>query len=57
MEKKKVTLVIPMYYEEKVAQECYKRVKENLNKLEKYEHEIIFVIFYFVKNIFKELPS
>ena len=43
MEKKKVTLVIPMYYEEKVADECYKRVKENLVKLENYDHEIIFV--------------
>ena len=43
MEKKKVTLVIPMYYEEKVAEECYKRVKENLKKLENYDHEIIFV--------------
>ena len=43
MKKKKVTLVIPMYYEEKVAEECYKRVKENLVKLENYEHEIIFV--------------
>ena len=43
MEKKKVTLVIPMYYEEKVAEECYKRVKGNLEKLENYDHEIIFV--------------
>ena len=43
MEKKKVSLVIPMYYEEKVANECYKRVKECLKKLENYEHEIIFV--------------
>ena len=43
MEKKKVTLVIPMYYEEKVAEECYKRVKENLDKLENYDYEIIFV--------------
>ena len=43
MEKKKVSIVIPMYYEEKVAEECYKRVKENLEKLENYEHEIIFV--------------
>ena len=43
MEKKKVTLVIPMYYEEKVVEECYKRVKSNLDKLENYEHEIIFV--------------
>ena len=43
MEKKKVSLVIPMYYEEKVANECYKRVKECLEKLENYEHEIIFI--------------
>ncbi len=43
MEKKKVSLVIPMYYEEKVAKECYKRVKECLNKLENYNHEIIFI--------------
>ena len=43
MKKKKLTLVIPMYYEEKVADECYKRVKDNLEKLENYEYEIIFV--------------
>lgn len=43
MEKKKVSLVIPMYYEEKVAEECYKRVRENLEKLENYDYEIIFV--------------
>ena len=43
MKNKKVTLVIPMYYEEKVVEECYQRVKENLNKLEDYEYEIIFV--------------
>ena len=36
MEKKKVTLVIPMYYEEKVAEECYKRVKENIRNIRKY---------------------
>lgn len=43
MEKRKVTIVIPMYYEESVANECYKRVKENLEKLEDYNHEIIFI--------------
>ena len=43
MKKNKVTLVIPMYYEEKVAEECYKRVKENLEKLKNYDYEIIFV--------------
>lgn len=40
---KKVSLVIPMYYEEEVAQECYNRVKQMLNSLENYEGEIIFV--------------
>lgn len=40
---KKVSLVIPMYYEEEVAEECYRRVKEMLISLESYEHEIIFV--------------
>ncbi len=40
---KKVSLVIPMYYEEEVAEECYKRVKEVLSSLENYEHEIVFV--------------
>lgn len=40
---KKVSLVIPMYYEEEVAEECYKRVKEVLTSLENYEHEVVFV--------------
>ena len=40
---KKVSLVIPMYYEEEVAEECYKRTKEMLNSLNNYESEIIFV--------------
>ncbi len=34
-------MVIPMYYEEKVAEECYKRVAENLKKLSDYDYEII----------------
>lgn len=42
-ETKKVTLVIPMYYEEKVAEECYQRVKKVLQGLENYIYEIIFV--------------
>lgn len=40
---KKISLVIPMYYEEEMAQECYKRVVNNLKKLQEYEYEIIFV--------------
>ena len=43
MKKKKVSLVIPMYYEEKVANECYKRVKKCLESLENYNYEIIFI--------------
>ena len=30
---KKISMVIPMYYEEKVAEECYKRVTEVLKKM------------------------
>lgn len=40
---KKISLVIPMYYEEEMAQECYERVVSNLKKLQEYEYEIIFV--------------
>ena len=39
----KVSVVIPMYYEEKVVDECYKRVKEVLDNLKDYEYEIIFI--------------
>ncbi len=40
---KKISVVIPMYYEEEVANECYNRTKKVLNGLESYDHEIIFV--------------
>ncbi len=40
---KKVSIVIPMYYEEKVVEECYKRVYNMLQTLEDYEYEIVFV--------------
>ncbi len=40
---KKISVVIPMYYEEEVAQQCYDRVVETLKKIENYEYEIIFV--------------
>lgn len=41
----KVSVVIPMYYEQEVAEVCYKRVKKVLDELkEKYEHEIIFIM-------------
>ena len=41
--KKKISVVIPMYYEEEVAQECYDRIRDILEKIENYDHEIIFV--------------
>lgn len=40
---KKISVVIPMYYEEEVANECYNRTKKVLTSLENYDHEIIFV--------------
>jgi dolichol-phosphate mannosyltransferase len=40
---KKISLVVPMYYEEKVVNECYKRLTEVLGKTENYEYEIIFI--------------
>ena len=40
---KKISIVVPMYYEEAVAEECYKRLKNVLEDIKNYEHEIIFI--------------
>ena len=40
---KKISIVIPMYYEEEVANECYTRTKKVLEELNEYDHEIVFV--------------
>ena len=40
---KKISVVIPMYYEEEVAKECYTRMKEVLGKIEGYDYELICV--------------
>lgn len=40
---KKVSVVIPMYYEEAVAEECYNRVIKVLKNIKNYQYEIIFV--------------
>ena len=41
---KKISVIIPMYYEEDVAEECYKRVSMVLYSLrDKYDYEILFV--------------
>ena len=41
MENKKISLIIPMYYEEEVAEQCYNRVKTVLDGLDNYDYEII----------------
>ena len=43
MEKRKISVVIPMYYEEEVAKECYNRMKKVLNEMKEYNNEIIFI--------------
>ena len=40
---KKISVVIPMYYEELVVDECYKRMTDVLTKMKEYEYEIICV--------------
>lgn len=40
---KKVSVVIPMYYEEEVANECYQRMKGVLTAIANYEYEIVFI--------------
>lgn len=38
---KKISVIIPMYYEEEVAEECYKRMTSVLKNIENYDYEII----------------
>ena len=40
---KKISVVVPMYYEEKVVKECYQRLSGILQKLINYDYEIIFI--------------
>ncbi len=41
---RKITAIIPMYFEEKVANECYNRIKKVFEDLKnEYDHEIIFI--------------
>ena len=40
---KKLSIVIPMYYEEEVAEECYSRITSVCKSIENYEYEIIFI--------------
>ena len=41
--KKKVSIVVPMYYEEKVVEECYNRLKNVVTRIKEYDYEIIFI--------------
>ncbi|MGL5648389.1 MAG: glycosyltransferase family 2 protein [Clostridium sp.] len=41
--KKLVSVVVPMYFEEKVVDECYKRLTSVMEGLHNYNYEIIFV--------------
>lgn len=40
---KKVSVIIPMYYEEDVVNECYKRISTVCQSIENYDYEVIFV--------------
>lgn len=40
--RKLISVVVPMYYEEEVAKECYKRLQETMN-ISEYDYELIFV--------------
>ena len=40
---KKISVVIPMYYEEEVAQECYNKMTKVLENIKDYDYEIICV--------------
>lgn len=40
---KKISIVIPMYYEEEVVNECYNRTVNALKQLKEYNYEIVFV--------------
>lgn len=40
---KKISVVVPMYYEEDVAEICYIELKKVLKELKKYSYELIFV--------------
>ncbi len=41
--KKKVSIIVPMYFEEDVVNECYKRLSSTLNNLKEYYYEIVCV--------------
>jgi len=40
---KKISVVIPAYFEEAIIEECYNEIKKSLQEIENYSHEMIFV--------------
>ena len=40
---KKISVIVPMYYEEAVAEECYKRLNNILGDIENYDYEFIMI--------------
>ena len=40
---KKISIIVPMYNEEKVIEECYKRLTKILQQIENYKYEIVTV--------------
>ncbi|MHA1343262.1 MAG: glycosyltransferase family 2 protein [Promethearchaeota archaeon] len=53
-----ISVIIPVYYEELVVEECYKRIRSVMDALENYDYELIFIndgstdkTFYILKNI------
>ena len=40
---KKISVVVPMYYEEEIVDECYHELKEVLTNIKNYDYEIVFV--------------
>lgn len=41
--KKKISVVIPMYYEEEIVNTCYNELKKVLTKLKNYSYELVFI--------------
>ena len=40
---KKISIIVPMYCEEKIVHECYSRLTDVLKNIENYDYEIIFI--------------
>ena len=43
MNKNLISVIVPMYFEELVARECYNRLKSVMESIDSYDYEIIFI--------------